>query len=78
MFVGQPAVGKTSLAYRLLDGSYQENCPSTLTVETHRLPLGEHTAHLWDSGGQDFMHATHPLFFSARCVYVLVRNVCQT
>ena len=78
LFVGQPGAGKTSLVHRLKDNSYVENRPSTLTVETHAIPLGAHAAHLWDFGGQDFMHATHPLFFSARCVYVLVLNVRHT
>jgi len=78
LFVGPPGAGKTSLVHRLKDNSYLENRPTTLTVETHALPLGTRTAHLWDFGGQDFMHATHPLFFSARCVYVLVLNVRHT
>ncbi len=78
LFVGQPGAGKTSLVHRLKDNSYVENRPTTLTVETHAIPLGAHAAHLWDFGGQDFMHATHPLFFSARCVYVLVLNVRHT
>ena len=78
LFVGQPAVGKTSLVHRLLDGSYDPHRPSTMTVETHALPLGGWRAQVWDFGGQDFMHATHPFFFSARCVYVLVLNVRQT
>jgi len=78
LFVGPPGAGKTSLVYRLKDNSYIENRPTTLTVETHAIPLGARTAHLWDFGGQDFMHATHPLFFSARCVYVLVLNVRHT
>jgi internalin A len=78
LFVGPPGAGKTSLVHRLKDNSYIENRPTTLTVETHAIPLGARTAHLWDFGGQDFMHATHPLFFSARCVYVLVLNVRHT
>ncbi len=78
LFVGQPAVGKTSLVHRLLDGSYDPQRPSTMTIETHLLPLGNWRAQVWDFGGQDFMHATHPFFFSARCVYVLVLNVRQT
>ena len=78
LFVGQPGAGKTSLVHRLNDNSYMENRPTTLTVETQALPLGARIAHLWDFGGQDFMHATHPLFFSARCVYVLVLNVRHT
>jgi len=78
LFVGQPGAGKTSLVHRLSDNSYMENRPTTLTVETQALPLGARIAHLWDFGGQDFMHATHPLFFSARCVYVLVLNVRHT
>ncbi len=78
LFVGPLGAGKTSLAYRLVDGSYLENRPSTLTIETHSLPLGACTAQVWDFGGQDFMHATHPVFFSARCVYVLALNVRHT
>ncbi len=78
LFVGPPGAGKTSLACRLVDGSYIENRSSTRTVETHPLPLGAYTAQVWDFGGQDFMHATHPVFFSARCVYVLVLNVRHT
>ncbi|MBI4760054.1 MAG: leucine-rich repeat domain-containing protein [Chloroflexi bacterium] len=78
LFIGQPAAGKTSLVWRLKDGSYRENRPSTMTVETHATPFGDFTARVWDFGGQDFMHATHPFFFSARCVYVLVLNVRQT
>ncbi|MCK6538582.1 MAG: leucine-rich repeat domain-containing protein [Anaerolineales bacterium] len=78
LFVGEPAVGKTQLARRLRGLEFEENSSSTMTVETHVLPLGGLTAHLWDFGGQDFMHPTHPFFFSARCVYVLVLNVRQT
>ena len=78
LFIGEPAAGKTSLVHRLKDGSYDKNRPSTMTVETHALPFGNLTARVWDFGGQDFMHATHPFFFSARCVYVLVLNVRQT
>ncbi len=78
LFVGQPGVGKTSLVRRLKDGTFDPRQPSTLVVETHTLPLGPYTAHLWDFGGQEFMHATHPFFFSARVVYVLVLNVRHT
>ncbi len=76
--VGQPGVGKTSLVHRLLDGSFDPDRKSTMTVETHTLLLGEHTARIWDFGGQEFMHATHPFFFSARAVYLLALNVRHT
>ncbi|MCS6909403.1 MAG: leucine-rich repeat domain-containing protein [Anaerolineales bacterium] len=78
LVVGQPAVGKTQLVRRLRELPFQENSPATLTVETHALPLGDLTAQVWDFGGQDFMHAIHRVFFSARCVYVLVLNARQT
>jgi len=29
-------------------------------------------AHAWDFGGQEFLHGTHQIFLSERCVYVLV------
>ena len=78
LVVGQPSVGKTSIVYRLVDGSYDPQRKSTLTIETHALPLGPYTAQVWDFGGQEFMHATHPFFFSARCIYLLVLNVRNT
>ncbi len=78
LVVGQPSVGKTSIVYRLVDGSYDPHRKSTLTIETHALPLGAYMAQVWDFGGQEFMHATHPFFFSARCVYLLVLNVRNT
>jgi len=78
LVVGQPSVGKTSLVHRLLEDSYDPHPKSTLTVETHTLPLGEYTARIWDFGGQEFMHSTHPFFFSKRCVYLLVLNVRNT
>ncbi len=75
LFVGQPGVGKTQLIRRLKDLPFEENSSSTMTIETHNLLLGDYTAHIWDFGGQEFMHATHPFFFSQRCIYVLVLNV---
>jgi GTPase SAR1 family protein len=33
---------------------------------------GQFTAHIFDFGGQDILHATHRYFFSRRTVYVLV------
>ncbi|MCQ3937083.1 MAG: hypothetical protein DPW18_08565, partial [Chloroflexi bacterium] len=78
LVVGQPQVGKTSLVNRLKDGSFNAAEDSTITVEMHSLPAGENTAQIWDFGGQEHMHATHPFFFSARCVYLLVINVRDT
>ncbi|HRK91401.1 MAG TPA: COR domain-containing protein [Anaerolineales bacterium] len=78
LVVGQPQVGKTSLVNRLKDGSFNAGEDSTITVEMHTLPAGDNTAQIWDFGGQEHMHATHPFFFSARCVYLLVINVRDT
>ncbi|MCL4275833.1 MAG: GTP-binding protein, partial [Anaerolineales bacterium] len=78
LVVGQPQVGKTSLVNRLKDGRFNPSEDSTITVEMHSLPAGENTAQIWDFGGQEHMHATHPFFFSARCVYLLVINVRDT
>jgi small GTP-binding protein len=75
LVVGQPSVGKTSLVRRLMDGTYDDKEKSTMTVEMRVLPTGECQALVWDFGGQEYMHATHPFFFSRRCLYLLVINV---
>ncbi len=30
------------------------------------------TAHIWDFGGQEFLHQTHQFFFSQRSIYLVV------
>jgi len=75
LVVGQPSVGKTSLVRRLIDGEFNEKEDSTMTVNMRVLPTGASKALVWDFGGQEYMHATHPFFFSQRCLYLLVINV---
>jgi len=44
---------------------------SVLPLEL-RCKSGTAKAHVWDFGGQEFLHGTHQIFLSDRCVYVLV------
>ncbi|MDB5341083.1 MAG: leucine-rich-repeat protein, partial [Planctomycetaceae bacterium] len=37
-----------------------------------KCPEGLATGHVWDFGGQEFLHGTHQIFLSERCVYLLV------
>ncbi|WP_020559030.1 leucine-rich repeat domain-containing protein [Thiofilum flexile] len=77
-FVGNGRVGKTSLAYAL---KHQKAAPphmeSThgITIETCCLSSENNepiTWQLWDFGGQEIYHATHRLFLSDDCLYLLV------
>ena len=74
--VGRGRVGKTSIlkALRGLEPSRHEHETKGITVKPMELRClkGPVTAHTWDFGGQEFLHGTHQIFLSERCVYVLV------
>src|SRR5436190_14221951 len=76
LMVGRGHVGKTSLlrALRDLKPNRHEHETHGITVKPMELRClkGRATAHLWDFGGQEFLHGTHQIFLSERCVYVLV------
>lgn len=50
--------------------------PETPGIERHPLALtagkSAITAHIWDFGGQEFLHQTHQFFFSERSIYLVV------
>jgi internalin A len=76
LLVGHGRVGKTSLSKALRDVPHDEKEPETLGIERYPLPLkacgSRITAHVWDFGGQEFLHQTHQFFFSERSIYVAV------
>lgn len=78
LFVGHGRVGKTCLIKALRGEPFDAAEPETPGIERHRLLLKkgstEYTAHVWDFGGQEFLHHTHQFFFSARSIYVVVLN----
>jgi internalin A len=77
--VGNGRVGKTTLAYAL-EHKYAPNEPFKSThgivIKELQQPLdGEDnpvTLQLWDFGGQEIYHATHRLFLSDNCLYLLL------
>jgi internalin A len=76
LLVGHGRVGKTSLSKALRGIPHDEKEPETPGIERHPLPLtagkSTITAHVWDFGGQEFLHQTHQFFFSERSIYVVV------
>jgi internalin A len=76
LLVGHGRVGKTSLSKALRGVSHDELEPETPGIERHTLKLravkSPITAHIWDFGGQEFLHQTHQFFFSQRSMYVVV------
>lgn len=77
IFVGDGAVGKTSLMKRLVDNSFSSCEEQTDGIEISCLnikaPNGDIIkASIWDFGGQQILQATHQLFLSKRSIYVLV------
>jgi internalin A len=76
LLVGHGRVGKTSLSKALRGIAHNEQEPETPGIERNPLPLAAGksniTAHIWDFGGQEFLHQTHQFFFSERSIYVVV------
>jgi internalin A len=76
LLVGHGRVGKTSLSKALRGIPHDQLEPETPGIERHSLKVGASksaiTAHLWDFGGQEFLHQTHQFFFSERSIYLVV------
>ena len=76
LLVGHGRVGKTSLSKALRGLPHDVTEPETPGIERHALELmavkSKITAHIWDFGGQEFLHQTHQFFFSKRSIYVVV------
>lgn len=79
IFLGNGEVGKTSLMKCLGGKCYdpEEDATHGINIQSYDVPINDQKsikASIWDFGGQQIMHATHQLFLSRRCVYVLVIN----
>ncbi len=79
IFLGEASAGKTSLVKRLMGENFDSKESQTHGIRIRKAPFvmddGDTvTAHLWDFGGQEVMHATHQFFLSQRSVYVLLLN----
>ncbi|HIF9436785.1 TPA: COR domain-containing protein [Photobacterium damselae] len=79
VFLGNGEVGKTSLMKALngQDFDSEEKTTHGININKYTVPINDRyavDATIWDFGGQQIMHATHQLFLSRRCVYVLVIN----
>jgi internalin A len=77
IFVGRGEAGKSSLVKRLVHNTFDEHEAKTEGIQITDLTVNpqpnENTLlHIWDFGGQEILHATHRLFLTSRCVYVLV------
>ncbi len=76
IFLGEGASGKTSLIKRLRNEEFDSHESQTHGIRIRKTPFKVNeenlSAHLWDFGGQEVMHATHQFFLSQRCIYVIV------
>ena len=77
ILLGRAGVGKTSIVQALRDLPFRDREVSTPGVALSACTLDGSggqpvTARVWDFSGQEISHALHPLFFSARSLYVVV------
>ena len=79
ILVGFGAVGKTSLANRLIHKKFDPKSVKTEGIQITQWPIilndsEDIKLHVWDFGGQEIMHSTHQFFLTERSLYLLVLN----
>lgn len=75
IFIGDGAVGKTSLIRRLhgepiVEG--KETMTPGIEIKQWSLPDSDIKARFWDFGGQVMSHSMHQFFLRERCLYILL------
>ena len=79
ILVGFGAVGKTSLANRLINDTFDPKSQKTEGIQISEWPIELNDSekirlNVWDFGGQEIMHSTHQFFLTERSLYLLVLN----
>ena len=89
LVIGEGGSGKTSLANKLINSSYElklegSNNPekSTEGIDVLHFDFPHHSGNtfrinLWDFGGQEIYHATHQFFLTKRSLYLLIADTRQ-
>ncbi|PKG37339.1 COR domain-containing protein [Psychromonas sp. Urea-02u-13] len=76
VLVGEGAAGKTSLINRFIDDTFDAKQDKTDGIAIRPWPVSHYDSdikvHCWDFGGQEIMRATHQIFLSKRCIYLIV------
>ena len=82
LILGEGEAGKTTLANKIINPSYQlpeKGIESTEGIDVHKweFPINndqQYRVNIWDFGGQEIYHATHQFFLSKRSLYLLVAD----
>jgi len=81
ILVGDGEVGKTCLAYRLINSNFLRDSKITegINISKWEIPSPDSGSsniklNIWDFGGQEIYHATHQFFLTRRSLYLLVWN----
>lgn len=74
LFLGQGAVGKTSLIRMLIDSTFNlyEQETKGIQIKSWKQKNTDIKINVWDFGGQEIMYATHQFFLTKRSLYILV------
>ncbi|MBP0902379.1 COR domain-containing protein [Mariniflexile gromovii] len=77
LIVGDGAVGKTSLALKLINRKNELSKDDTKGIDIYNLKFktinnGDFIINIWDFGGQEIYKATHQFFLTNSSLYVLV------
>ncbi|WP_373262064.1 leucine-rich repeat domain-containing protein [Hungatella hathewayi] len=77
VFLGDGAVGKTTIVEMLKGKPYLENREKSNGIFINNINVQlndkeETTFHIWDFGGQEIYHSTHEMFLRDNCIYVIV------
>jgi small GTP-binding protein len=73
VLLGEPSVGKSSVALRVSKDKYNENYESTIGAAFHTVRINENmTLDIWDTAGQERYMSLSPMYYRNARVILLV------
>jgi GTPase SAR1 family protein len=84
LILGEGGVGKTTLAKKIIDSSYELSADELTTEGIDVLRWNfktlnglDFSANIWDFGGQEIYHSTHQFFLTKRSLYIVLVDTRQ-
>ena len=75
--MGKSSSGKTSLATRFVNNTFDENSPHTIGAAFYQKVVGDTKASIWDTAGQEKFRALTSLYYRDASAAILVFDLTE-